>query len=362
VKSKWRLWLAAVAAIIIVFLLARVLINKNSAKVTGPVHSKTVAAQTVAKTQKQPTLALTGSIEAAQEAVVSTKVAGRVASVSVNNGDTVSAGQTLIQLDDSDYRNALTISQATLAKAQANLESARNDYQRSKSLFDASALSAKDLEGAQTALDVAQADAGSAAAAADNAREALQNASISSPISGVAADCSVKIGQFLSPGTALLKVENISTVRAVVNVEQNDLAAIKTGLAAKVTTDAFSGRIFDGTVEAINPVAGSSTRVFETKIRVANSGQLLRPGMFVKVEIETGVPVTVIAVPQNAVVSNAGLYYVFLLEGGRVKRQQVQVGQVMGQLVEITSGLTEGQRVVLTDVSTLNDGDQVNTN
>ncbi|MGD0154171.1 MAG: efflux RND transporter periplasmic adaptor subunit, partial [Thermacetogeniaceae bacterium] len=137
---------------------------------------------------------------------------------------------------------------------------------------------------------------------------------------------------------------------------------IKTGLAAKVTTDAFSGRIFDGTVEAINPVAGSSTRVFETKIRVANSGQLLRPGMFVKVEIETGVPVTVIAVPQNAVVSNAGLYYVFLLEGGRVKRQQVQVGQVMGQLVEITSGLTEGQRVVLTDVSTLNDGDQVNTN
>ncbi len=361
-KSKWKLWLVAVAAIIIVFILARVIINRSSTQVAGPAHLKTVVAQTVARTQKQPTLVLTGSIEAAQEAVVSSKVAGRVASVAVDNGDAVSAGQTLFQLDDSDYRNALTISQAALAKAQASLESARNDYKRSKSLFDASALSAKDLEGAQTALDVAQADAGSAGAAVESASDSLQNTSVSSPISGVAADCSVKIGQFLSPGTALLKVEGISTVRAVVNVEQNDLAAIKTGLAAKVTTDAYSGHTFDGTVEAINPVAGASTRVFETKIRVANSDQLLRPGMFVKVEIETGAPVSVIAVPQNAVVSNAGLYYVFLLEGGRVKRQQVQAGQVMGQLVEVISGLAEGQKVVLSDVSTLNDGDQVNTN
>lgn len=361
-SSKWKLWLAAAVAIAIVLFGAKLIINQRGLQTAAPVHPKTVIVQTVARVKKQPTLALTGSIEAVQEAVVSTKVAGRVASVSVENGDAVSAGQTLVQLDASDYQNALTISQANLAKAQANLDSTQDNYQRMKGLYDNGALSARDFENVKTSLSVAQADAASAATAVESAREALQNASISSPISGVAADCSVKIGQYLSPGIALLKVENISTVHAVVNVEQNDLAAIKTGLAAKVITDAYSGHVFDGTVEAINPVAGSSTRVFETKIGVANSDQLLRPGMFVKVEIETGAPVPVIVVPQNAVVSNAGLYYVFLLDGGRVKRQQVQVGQVIGQLVEITSGLAEGQKAVMTDVSTLNDGDQVNTN
>ncbi len=112
-------------------------------------------------------------------------------------------------------------------------------------------------------------------------------------------------------------------------------------------------------MDQINPTADTTTRVFETKIRVANGDRLLQPGMFVKVEITTGAPVAVIAVPQNAVVSDAGLYYVFVVDGGRVRRQQVQVGQVRGQMVEVTSGLTEGQKVVLTDVDTLQDQDQV---
>jgi RND family efflux transporter MFP subunit len=179
----------------------------------------------------------------------------------------------------------------------------------------------------------------------------------------VAADCDVEVGQYLTPGvapgTSILKVEDIDSVYADVNIEQGDLPAVKPGLAAEVTADAYGGRLFDGTIEQINPAGDTSTRVFATKIRVANGDHLLHPGMFVKVEITTGAPVDVIAVPQNAVVSSAGLYYVFLVDGDRVKRQQVQVGQVIGQNVEITSGLAVGQQVVLTDVSTLNDGEQV---
>jgi RND family efflux transporter MFP subunit len=298
-----------------------------------------------------------------QEAVVSAEVTGRVASVPVNNGDAVSSGQPLVLLEDSDYRDALTTSQADLAKAQANLELTRDTYQRQKSLYDAGALSASDFEGIKTSLALAEADADSAAAAVDSAREALQETSICSPISGVAADLNVEVGQFLTPGTppatSLLDVEDISSVYAVVNVEQGDLGTVRPGLAARVTVDAYGDRVFNGTVEIINPVADSATRVFETKIRLANNDHLLSPGMFVKVEINTGAPVDVVAVPQNAVVSTAGLDYVFVVDGDRVKRQQVQVGQVMGQSVEIISGLAEGQKVVLTDVDTLNDQDRV---
>jgi len=363
VKSNWKVWLTAAAAIVVVLVLARVLMNRNTKQAAGPAGPKAVVAQAVATVKKQPALALTGSIEAVQEAVVSAKVTGRVAGVPVNNGDTVSAGQPLVLLEDSDYRDALTTSQANLAKAQASLESTRDSYQRQKSLFEAGALSASDFEGIKTSLALAEADADSAAAGVDSAQEALQETSICSPISGVAADLGVEVGQFLTPGappaTSLLDVEDISSVYAVVNIEQGDVGAVRPGLAAKVTVDAYGDQVFNGTVEIINPVADSATRVFETKIRLANSDHLLRPGMFVKVEIDTGAPVDVVAVPQNAVVSTAGLNYVFLVDGDRVKRQQVQVGQVIGQSVEITSGLAEGQLVVLTDVDTLNDQDRV---
>jgi RND family efflux transporter MFP subunit len=364
VKINWKAWLAAAAAIVILLALARILMN-HVRQTAGPATPKTVVAQTVARVKKQPALALTGSIEAVQEAVVSAKVAGRVASVPVKNGDAVSSGQALVLLEDSDYLDALAASQASLDKAQANLETERDTYQRQKALYDSGAISASDLEGIKTSLALAQADADSAAAAVDSAREALQETSICSPISGVAANLDVEVGEFLTPGappaTSLLNVEDISSVYAVVNVEQGDLAAVKPGLAARVTTDAYGDRVFNGAVEIINPVADSATRVFETKIRVANGDQLLRPGMFVNVAIDTGAPVDVLAVPQNAVVSTAGLNYVFVVEGNRVKRQQAQVGQVIGQSVEITSGLADGQQIVLTDVDTLNDGDQVTT-
>jgi RND family efflux transporter MFP subunit len=361
-QSKWKRWLAAVAAILIVFALVRAL-GSPKKQVVGPAHPETVVAQTVAKIKKAPTLDLTGSIEAVQEAVISTQVSGQVAAVQVQNGETVTPGQPLVLVDDSSYRDALAIDQANLESAQAALESARQNYQRIRGLFDSNFVSAKDLEDAKVAQATAEANADSAVATVSGAQDSLQDTSICSPISGVAADCDIEVGQYLtpgvSPGVSLLNVEDIDSVYADVNIEQGDLPAVKPGLAAEVTADAYGGHVFDGTVEQINPVGDIISRVFATKIRVANSDHLLRPGMFVKVEITTGAPVDVIAVPQNAVVSSAGLYYVFLVDGDRVKRQQVQVGQVIGENVEITSGLAEGQQVVLTDVSTLNDGDQV---
>ena len=124
-NGRWRFWLAAAAAIVIILLLGRVLVNRNSVKTAAPSHPQTVAVQTVAKTKKLPTLDLTGSIEAVQEAVISAQVTGQVTGVQVKNGGAVAPGQPLVLLDNSSYRNALAIDQANLELAQASLESAR---------------------------------------------------------------------------------------------------------------------------------------------------------------------------------------------------------------------------------------------
>ena len=128
-QSKWKLWLAAAAAIVILFVLARFLSNPKT-QATGPAQTKTVVAQTVARMAKEPALALTGSIEAVQEAVISPRVSGQVTGVQVKNGDAVTPGQPLVLLDDSSFRDTLAIDQANLESAQAGLESASQTYQR----------------------------------------------------------------------------------------------------------------------------------------------------------------------------------------------------------------------------------------
>lgn len=346
-QNRWKLWLAAVGAIVILFVLAKFLSNPKK-QVAAPVPPKTVVAQTVAKVSQAPTLVLTGSIEAVQEATIYPQVSGQVSGVQVKNGDEVATGQPLVLLDDSSFRDALAVDRAALESAQAALEAASQTYQRDQVLADSHFISNADLENAKVAMETAQANVDSATATVSSAQDSLRDTSICSPISGVAGNCTAEIGQYLSPGispTPLLVVEDISSVYAVVDIEQGDLPAVRPGLAAKVTADAYGDRVFEGTVEQINPVGDATSRVFATKIRVANGSGLLQPGMFVKVEITTGTPTQVIAVPQNAVVSNAGLDYVFVVDGGRVQRQQVQTGQVMGQMVEITSGLAEGKKL-----------------
>ncbi|OPZ72186.1 MAG: Efflux pump periplasmic linker BepF [Firmicutes bacterium ADurb.Bin456] len=99
--------------------------------------------------------------------------------------------------------------------------------------------------------------------------------------------------------------------------------------------------------------------MFETKIRLANPGCLLKPGMYAGVEIKSGETEEVLVVPQNAVISVEGLYFVFIAEGDRARRQQVETGRVIDQSVEIKSGITEGEQVIVTNINKLKDQDRI---
>ncbi len=232
-QYRWKLWLVAVAAIVIVLVLARDLSSRNNKQAAGPARPKTVIAQTVAKIAEEPTLSLTGSIEAVQEAVISAQVTGQVTGVRVQNGEMVAPGQPLVLVDDSSYRDALAIDQANLESAQVSLESAQQNYQRTRACLTATLNQPRILRMRRWPEDTAQANVDSAAATLNSARVSLQETSISSPISGVAANCNVEVGEFLSPGvppaTSLLQVEDISSVYAVVNIEQGDLPSVETG-------------------------------------------------------------------------------------------------------------------------------------
>ena len=364
-KSKFKLWLLPLIAILAVGVYIGVhkggdfLQKQKAPQQQENLQLQTVVTKPIEKIKKESTIDLTGSVEALHEAVISAKTGGRVSKVNVENGSAVSTGNQLVLLESQEFTNALDVNRATLEKAKANLEIIQSNYTRMQTLFKEAAVSKKDFEEVETGLKVAEAEVNAASAAVANAQENLNNTTVSSPISGLVANRSVTMGQVVAAGTQLMAVEDISGVYVVVNIEQSDLAKIKLGQQAKVAVDTYRDRSFTGTVEIINPSANKSARVFSTKIKVNNRDHLLKPGMFAKVSIKTGESKEVPVVPQEALASVQGMYFVFIADGDKAKRQQVEIGEMINQSVEIKSGLSAGQKVIVTNVNKLKDQDRI---
>jgi len=358
-KFRWKYWLIPLSLIIALgFVISVKILDKKNIE-PPEVHSQTVQVMAAEKVKKENILEYTGSIIAFDEALISARAPGRVTRVLADNGAAVTVGQPLVLLEDQDYVNGLAAGEAALKKAEVNLNAMGANFKRIQELYDSEVVSRKDFEDAENGLKAAEADVETAAAGVAAAREALRNATIVSPIGGFVAGRSVTSGQVLSPGAPLMTVQDISSVYLVINVEQKNLARVVPGQRAEATVDAFGDRKFEGRVEIINPAADKSARVFETKIRLANPGHLLKPGMYAGVEIKSGEVDEVLVVPQNAVISVEGLYFVFIAEDDRARRQQVETGGVIDQSVEIKSGLTEGQQVIVTDTNKLKDQDRI---
>lgn len=358
-KHRWKLWLAPLVLVLALGLWrgGGFLKQKDD---TAPRESvQTVAVHEVGKVKIEEAVSLTGSLEALRDGVVSPKVPGRVSRVLVENGAVVTAGQPLVLLEDTEYVNSLAMARATLKKAEANLASARINFERFRELYQSNAISEKEFEDVQTGLNIAEADAAAAAAAVSSAEESLRGATVAAPFDGVVSNKNVTPGQMVAAGTPLMNVLDISSVYVVVNVEQSDLGRVRTGLPAEVSVDSFESRGFEGVVEIINPSANKSARVFETKIKVSNGEGLLKPGMFAGVRIKTGEEGEALAVPQNSLVSIQGMYFAYVADGDRALRRQVEIGRVIGQLVEIKSGLAAGQKIVVTNVNNLKDQDRI---
>ncbi|PKM77969.1 MAG: efflux RND transporter periplasmic adaptor subunit [Firmicutes bacterium HGW-Firmicutes-15] len=358
-KSKWKLWLIPILFLVIIGLWKSSAIWKHPSVQTITDTVPTVNIKKAALLKKENALQLTGTLEAHETAIISPKSAGRTSQVLVENGTAVTAGQALVMIENQDYLNLLAAAQADLKKAEAKLVSTKTDFERLKELYKNGAISNKDLQDIEMGLKVAEADVEAAAAAAANARNSLDNTTICAPISGIVSNRNVNLGQMLSAGLPLMTVEDISSVYALVNIQQQELSLLKPGLKADVTVDAYGTRRFSGSLTIINPSASSAARVFQAKIKLDNLEQLLRSGMFVRVKIYTGEDQNVLTVPRDALTSQNGLYYVFSPDGGQVKRQQVQIGSIMDQMVEITSGLKEGQPIVVSNVNKLKDQDRI---
>lgn len=363
-KNKIKYWVVPAVLAVALLLIVRsgILPFAKKTEAVSGAHAISIAASTAQPLQAEPKLTLTGTVEGETSGIISAKIGGRIAAVLVEDGQFVQAGQPLLRLDQLEMGNAVRIAQDVLRRAQANYDNAASDYNRYRILYEQRAISEQQLEGFSTKLQIAAADLSSAQASLSNANEQYSYSVVVAPVSGVVANKTAVIGQVVAAGQQLMNVMDIGKVYAVVNVEQKDMGVLQAGMPAEVTVDAYPGKSFAGTVDIINPTAMTSNRVFRTKVKLDNGENALKPGMFVKVNIAVGAPVTVMAVPQNAVFQKQGVYYVFAVKDDKVLRQKVEVGRVLGDAIEIKGGLDAQTLVATTNVNILKDGDTVTVN
>ena len=378
-------------AVVIVAVIGAIVVKNNlsankNANVAVVVSKKAVEVQKVKSVQKNSSDTYKANLEASEQGIINSKISARVISVSVENGQYVNAGDTIVTLDAQDIQNNIRASesqlkvteqqlnsaQVSLKKLKTNLDDATRNYDRQKTLYEKGGISKADFEAAEKTFNNAQADYETGNVTIEtskanievqkisiaNLQDNLNNTVIKSPISGVISDKSVNIGQMASQGTALAKVNNISSVYATIQVQQDKINNLKIGQAATITLDG-SDQTYSGILQNIDLSADATSRVFNCKIKIDNSNNILHPGVFAKVDLISDQKIEIINAPINALVGSEGNYSVFINDNGVAKKQKVTIGETDENNVQITSGIKDGDEIICTNTSTLQDGNEV---
>ena len=286
----------------------------------------------------------TAPLEAPAEAQVVAKTSGVALSVLVEEGDVVRAGQTLVRLD---------ASRAELQAAQtaAQMNKLQNQFARAQTLAKERLIAASDY-------DQIRYDLENARAANRLANLELSYAAVKAPISGVVASVTPKPGNFVQINTPIVRIVDTSTLEAVLNVPERELATMQAGLPVDLRVDALPGKTFTGTIDRISPVVDSGSGTFRV-IAEFDSGGLLQPGMFGRIGIDYDKRANATVVPRAALLDAGTNAAVFAVRDGKAARVPVTLGYMDGQWAEVREGLAVGEQVVVAGKAALRDGSAV---
>ncbi len=296
-----------------------------------------------AREEKWPnTLAAIGSIAAVQGITITPELAGTVKEIAFESGAVVAKGDLLVQLDTSSE-------EAQLRGVAAQQEWDAINLKRLQNLRKENTVSQSELDAAEIAAKTSQANA-------DNIRAIIEKKTIRAPFAGRTGIRQVNLGESVDHGKAIVSLTALSPVYGDFSLPQQELSQLRTGLKVRVVSDTFPGQQFDGVLTAINPDLDPVTRSVRVQATFENAGELLRPGMFARMEVILPEEQKVLAIPATAILSapfGDSVYVVIpatatnAAPGSLIVRQQfIRTGRGRGGFVNVESGLKPGDRVV----------------
>jgi multidrug efflux pump subunit AcrA (membrane-fusion protein) len=349
------------------------------------------------RVQQPVSVMVGGSVEANITALTAFQIAGRVAKVYVDEGQPVAKGQILAELDPADYQNAYdaALGQAEAARAvdlksqnglrpqeleqsRIDFERTEDEYKRMKFLYDHQSLAANDFHKIEAAYlasrqryemakagtrgeekQSAGAQARAAAAQMNEARKRLGDCLLRAPISGFVGMKRINVGDTVAAGNPVFSVLDLNPVLVRAAIPEAEIGKLAEGARTTVTIPSLGGQSFEGKVEALGVAADPASRTYTAKIAVPNPNRILKAGMVSQARIFGAKIVNALTVPGAAIVRDArGVPQVFVYypQQQRVFARRVELGSLIGDEVEITSGLEATDQVVVAGQQNVREG------
>lgn len=364
------------------------------------IETVTVQVRKPARVDRAVTIAASGTVEAGDAVDIAFQVAGRIARVIPDEGSFIRKGELLAQIDATDYNLGAEAAQAQTAMARANHEKARagaraqeleqariayeraaDEHRRMRILYERKSLAPNDFRKFEAAWQLARErydeakegargeDKAAALAALEQAqaaekiaRKRVADTALYAPLSGFIARRGVDVGETVPAGAPVFTIMNVDPAKVRVGIPETDVSKVRVGQRANVSLPALPQAVFTGRVTLIGVAADPMSRTYTAKIEVPNRGHSLRPGMIAEAQIESNVRTGAITLPGQAISRDPqGVTIVFLYfpDQQRAHMRRVETGTVYGNEVEIRSGLTGDELVVVAGQQKLREGSTV---
>ncbi|MBI3695340.1 MAG: efflux RND transporter periplasmic adaptor subunit [Acidobacteria bacterium] len=348
--------------------LAVLLLSACQRKDPGPVRAAEAPAvqAAVVEVKAEPfagTVPVTGTLVSTARVDVKAEIIGHVVRFDKEEGDSVTAGETVVWLDEENYRLAsgqaesgVQVAEAALEKARVLEAHSRAEHERARNLLQSGGITDKDLKLAQTAerdaraqVELAAAQLAQARATLEVARKKLRDCRIKAPVTGEIQKKFVNPGAYVEGPTLLFTLVDNRKLELESPVSSSELAPVRPGQKVSFLVNSYPGETFLGRVQEINPAVDTESRSAKVRIQVNNSSRKLKAGMFAEGEILTGVESRAIIVPATAIYRDDGSAkesFVFVVQNAKAVRRPVRIGRERDSRLEITAGLKPGDLLI----------------
>jgi membrane fusion protein (multidrug efflux system) len=375
--------------------LASIACGSGEMTATEPVAAPAVDVAPVAAVE-QPLarfIRASGTLMAEEQADVAAETAGRVIATPIERGTAVTRGAELIRIAPAETDAQVSEAEANAGQiearlgmaagrpfdvnavpevqnARASFELAQSEFARIQALLDQRVVSQSEHDQRRTQMEATRQQYEAARNGAAQlyqsllgararvtlARKAQADTVVRAPFDGVVAQRLVSIGDYVTRGLKVAVVVRVNPLRAQLTIPEQSVSEVAVGQPVTFEVDAYGGRQFEGRIRYVSPVLQADQRALTVEAIVPNANGALMPGLFATARLEASTRTPGILVPTAAVLTTAGTSRVFVIAGTQAEERIVTTGPAVGDLVEITKGLTAGERVATRNVAQLVDG------
>jgi RND family efflux transporter MFP subunit len=338
-------------------------------------------------------LRVTGSLVADEEARVSAEAAGRVVETPVERGTRVAAGALLVRVSPAEAAAQLQEAEANAGQiearlglaagqpfdprrvpevmnAQAALDYAEAEFGRIESLLEQKVVSRSEFDQRRTQVEAARQQYRVAVNGAEQsyrsleaararvalARKAMSDTAVRAPFSGLVAERTASVGDYVTRGTPVATVVRIDPLRVELTVPEQAMSLVQVGQPVRISVDAYPGETFTATVRFVSPALRSDQRALVVEAVARNADGRLKPGLFATASIGQSSSQPALLVPASAVETVAGTSRLYVVKDGRAEERIVTLGDAVGERVEITTGVSAGEVVAAEPRGRIADG------